>query len=519
MIRDPRVLGRILLPVVVVSVGAIGILVLRARSESVSTKPTAARPEPVLLVEAVRVRVQSVRSENRLSGQVEPVQVATIAAEVGARIVARPREQGDNIVRGGLVAALDDDAARASLDQAIASYDQARATRSQAESEYARAFVETEAARQQAGAQLMLALAGEQKTRRFTRDQELRQAEAGLSQARTDERLARIEAQRYRDLVGQGATAQQMLDRAQADLDAAVARRVSAEQAVSLAREGARSEDITAARAQVETARAGQRIANTRPARLAALRKQIDALRAQEAQAAAQTRQARIHLAKHRVLSPFGGRVLATLAEAGEMVAPSTPLVRVGRIAQVKVTFRVPEASRAALRLGQPVTITADAVAHKAFTGRITLLGFEADQRARTFAIEVTVSNPREDLLPNMVARLRLPLGLAIRRALVPVEAVAIDGATPYVFVLDDNKAVRRDVVLGTPLGDQVEVLRGLAPGQQIAATPQRLTDGARVRVPTPPAPLPRKEGGDEVKADIPPSLPRGGGRGEGQGL
>ncbi len=212
------------------------------------------------------------------------------------------------------------------------------------------------------------------------------------------------------------------------------------------------------------------------------MRKQIDALRAQEAQAAAVVRAARIQKDKHRITSPFAGRILATPAQAGEMLAPGTPIARVGHIARVKVTFAVPEASRAALRLGQAVAITADAVPGKTFTGRITVLGFEADGRARTFPVEVTVRNPAEVLLPNMVARLRLPVGPAATRALIPIDAVATDGADPYVFVLQADRAARRDVTLGAPRGDLVEVTRGLAPGESIAGTPQRLTDGAAVR-------------------------------------
>ncbi len=66
-----------------------------------------------------------------------------------------------------------------------------------------RAAVETDAARRAGPCSVALARAGEQKARSLTRDQGLRQAEAALSQARTDERLARIEADRYRGLVQQ----------------------------------------------------------------------------------------------------------------------------------------------------------------------------------------------------------------------------------------------------------------------------------------------------------------------------
>lgn len=511
-----RIGNRRLLPFVaavpVVVIAAVLFAHGRTRGTAVaqsSHAKTAAASE--LLVEALDVETQSVRKENALSGQVEPDHIATVSAEVGKRILRRPISQGDRVSKGGLLAELDSEAAVAALSQALAAKDQAVAARRQAESDYRRAVVETDAARQQARAQVDQALAGQrqakalvqqatagrQKAQSFTRIQEMRQAEAALSQARTDEKLAKIECDRANWLKREGAVSQQTLDRARATLDGAIAKREAAEQAVSLAREGARQEDIEAATAQVrsaeaqigttsaqlEAARAAQRIADTRDVRLATLRRQIDGLKAQEAQADASVRQARILLDKHRIAAPFTGRVLATLVEAGEMVGPGSPVARLGVIDRVKVTFMVPEATRPGLRVGQPLKITADAVPGTTFIGHIATLGYQADPRSRAFPIEVRVENPRERLLPNMVARLQLSVGEEARRVTIPVGAIATDGNASYVFTLRQGRAVRVNVKLGAPEGDRAEILQGLQPGERIAASPSRLTDGAFVRI------------------------------------
>jgi RND family efflux transporter MFP subunit len=419
-----------------------------------------------------------------ISGQIEPYAVATVSSEVAARVTARPPDRGSHVSTGDLLAALDDASARATLDQALAALAQATAARRQLEEEYRRATQETAAAQDQARAQVAQATAGERKARSFTRAQEQRQAEAALAQAQTDEHLAQIEADRYRRLVEAGAVAQQTLDRAQATYDAAVARRESAEQAASLAKEGARQEDIAAAAAQAAAARAALRGAEARPARLAALREQIAGLRAQEGEAAAAVRAARIALGKHHITAPFPGRVLETRIEAGEMAAPGAPVMKIGDIRQVKATFAVPEASRSALQEGQKVSLTADILAGRTFTGRVRVLGYEADSHARTFPVEVTVANPGERLLPGMVVRLHLNAPAQPHYALVPVASVAADGSGSYVFVLHGDRATRRPVTLGAPVGSAaVEITGGLTAGETIAATPQRLTDGARVHI------------------------------------
>lgn len=491
-----------------VLVGA-GLLVVRAQSRPETAQRTGTRLRPILHVEPITVKVQSVQRENALSGQVEPYHTALIAAEVADRIMARPVRQGDHVEREALLVSLFPDTAQAALRQAQAALRQASADRREAEADYRRASVETDATRQQAQAQVYAAVAdrqraqaltlqaeaGERKTLSFTRQQELLQAEDALTQASTDARLARLELDRVVILVRQGAEAQQALDRAQAACDAAEARRRSAAQGLSLAQEGARSEDreaaaaqVSAARAQIDSAsrqidqaRAGLRIAGTRDTRLAGLRQQVESLRAREAQAHEAVRLAAITLAKHTVRAPFSGRVLAAPADVGDMTAAGALLARLGEVQRVKVTCAVPEVSRPELHRGQVLAVTADALPGRAFRGRITAIGFQADPATRAFPIEITVDNPDEALLPNMVARLNLPLGAPERRLLIPLSAVATDGEAALVYRLQNGRAQKQTVTLGTPVGDNVEVIRGLTAGDQIAATPQRLTDGSEI--------------------------------------
>ncbi|MCW3054831.1 MAG: family efflux transporter, subunit [Chthonomonadales bacterium] len=500
---------------------AICVMVVRAQShanpnvEEDRRASSGASPagETSLLVDAAPVHRVSVTQTNTLVGQIEPYRAATVAAEVAERIVSRPIQRGDRVVQGGVLAMLSAETAETGVLQATHVLDQATAACRQAETDYTRTVVETDANRQQAKAQVEQALAdqerakaqvveavaGERKTLSLTRQQEQHQAEDALAQTRVEERLAKIQRDRQAYLVGEGAVAQDALDRAQAALDSAVARRRSAEQAVSLAKEGARQEDrdsaaalVTAAQArasaaahQVEQARATLRSAETRDTRLAAARRQIEGLRAQEKQAADGVRQTQILLTKHSLHAPFTGRVLATMADVGEMLSPGAPIVRIGEVTRVKATFAVPELSRSALRLNQPVTITVDALPHHSFRGRISALTYQADAKNRTFPIEITVDNPDEALLPNMVAHLTLPVGGSARRLLIPSSAILGNskGGGVCVFVLEQGHARRQEVRLGTPYADYVEVLEGLTGGEQIAAAPQRLSDGVAVRL------------------------------------
>lgn len=493
-------------------IGGLGCLIARQGVNSPASQSAAASGAPAILMDIVHTVRRDAPSQIVLTGQIEPEQTATISAEVNDRILSRPIRQGDRVVQGGMIALLDTRTAETTLAQARAAEAQIVAAIQQTETDYARAEVETDAARMQARAQFEQATAGSRqaqaqaqgadaslrKAKSYTRTQELRQAEAALAQAKTDENLARIEADRYRRLVQQGAVAQQTLDHALATYDSAVARRQSAEESVSLAREGARQEDIAAAQAQleaanaqqssavaqIETARANVRIADTRGNKLASIRRQIDSLRAQRDQAHEAAVRAQIALDKHRIVAPFTGRILAAMVDAGDLLSAGSPVARIGRIDRVKATFSVPEAARPMLRKGQMLALSIDALPGRTVSGRITALGFQADARSRAFPLEVSIENPDETLLANMVVRARLPIGKASGRMLIPSSAVAIDGSQPYLFVVREGKAQRVDVQLGEPVGSRVEITPPLAETESVAATPQRLTDGCAVQTP-----------------------------------
>jgi RND family efflux transporter MFP subunit len=484
------------------------------RNSSGQSKASAlsAPSSPVILVDGFRAQFREVQDSCTISGQIEPMHAATISSEVPDRVVARPVQRGDKVTSGQPIALLFSGSAEASRSQAVGALEQAEAAVRQAEAQYKQAVVETASNVESAGAQVdaaladerraradeAQALAGQRKTARFTRQQELLQAQAALSEARTQENLARTERDRNGNLAREGAVSIQTFDRAQAAFESAESRRVSAEQAVSLAMEGARKEDrdsaeasVQAAKAQVasaqqrvQEARAVLKSAQTRDLRLAEIRTQIEGLQAQQAQAAQNVRQAEIALAKHTVRAPFTGRVLETVVDVGDMVAVGSPVAKIGRIDRVKATFSAPEAIRPSLELGSNFGVTADALGARQFRGRITALGFQADAHTREFPLEITIDNRQERLLPNMVARISLPWSAKIKRLVVPFESVMADpDGTSSVFVISQGRAHRREVRTGVLTSGSVEIASGLAVGETIARTPQRLSDGALVEL------------------------------------
>lgn len=473
---------------------------------------TAANESLPILIDSVTVEQVNHSVASSVSGEVEPFRTTTVASEVGERMISRKVQRGDRVAPGQILALLFDGTAQIALAQAQHEFEQAKSTRMAAETDYQRLIVETDSARSQARAQVEQALsevqrarsgslqanAGQRKALSFTRKQEMRQAEDALAQTKVDEKLALTERNRQNYLLKEGAISRDAMDRVQAAYDSAVARRQSAEQGLSLAREGARQEDRDSAEAQVaganaqvaatehqvEQARASLRVAETRDTRLTAARQQIDTLKAREKETLDAVHSAEVALSKRQILAPFSGRILATTAEQGDMLAPGSQILKVGEIDKVKVVFAAPESIRPGLRVGQVMNITVDSLPGRKFSGEITALGYQADTRSRSFPIEVTVHNQDESLLPSMVARTCFNSGPSVSHILIPSSAITggAHGET-MVYLLKRDHAILREVKLGAPSGDSVEITSGLEIGDSIAAAPQRLTDGAAVRI------------------------------------
>jgi len=132
-----------------------------------------------------------------------------------------------------------------------------------------------------------------------------------------------------------------------------------------------------------------------------------------------------------------------------------------------------------------------DALPGGPFTGTVSAFGGEGSARTRTFPLEVLLANPGEALLPGQSARLSLtphPLShiqahfVGGRGGVVAISAIASDMRGSYVLTVENGKAVRVPVTPGEVSGERVAVPE-LTPGQNVIATPQRVTEGQSVEV------------------------------------
>ena len=156
------------------------------------------------------------------------------------------------------------------------------------------------------------------------------------------------------------------------------------------------------------------------------------------------------------------------------------------QIDPLKVVANISEQYFPNVKVGMPVKLAVDIFPDEEFTGTVSLIYPALDASTRTFTVEVTVPNGNEKLRPGMFARSTFNMGDK-EGIMVPDVAVQkqVGTAERFVYVIEgDSVARRRRVDVGRQVGDRVDILSGVAPGERVAVTAlSKLFDGAKVEV------------------------------------
>jgi membrane fusion protein, multidrug efflux system len=273
---------------------------------------------------------------------------------------------------------------------------------------------------------------------------------------RSGQTMAVIEAEGIR---GQAAGAAAAVASAEANLALA---QQQLESARTLHEAGAMSDlDFRAAQAGYESARA-----------------QLAAANAQAAGAGEQARRA-------TVSAPVAGEVSNREVSQGEAVNPGQTLFTVVNSTQLELAGQVPVDQAVRVRAGAPAEFTVDAYPGRVFRGTVARVEPTADPATRQVGVYLRLPNEDRSLVGGLFATGRVLAGGSEQAVVVPTAAVRGSGANSYVWVVQEGRAIRRPVTIGTRDEAQgvVAIAQGLQAGEQVVVAPGEFEDGASVRI------------------------------------
>jgi membrane fusion protein, multidrug efflux system len=154
-------------------------------------------------------------------------------------------------------------------------------------------------------------------------------------------------------------------------------------------------------------------------------------------------------------------------------------------VSTLLVRVQISELDVSGVRTGEAVEVTADAIPGARYRGTVRRVFPAADSATRMVPVEVALAGAAAARLkPGFTARVTFRLDERPDVLLAPVAALVGASSARAVFVVRGEVAQRQEVRLGHLSGSQVEVLDGLAAGDQVVvAGADDLRDGGRVRV------------------------------------
>lgn len=209
----------------------------------------------------------------------------------------------------------------------------------------------------------------------------------------------------------------------------------------------------------------------------------LDQLEANLMVAKAQVRGAKARLDTLSVKAPFAGTVGLRKVSLGDLVGPETVITTLDDTSLIKLEFGMPESYISDLKPGQQITADSSVFPGRRFTGRVASLDSRVDPITRSIMVIASVPNDDGRLKPGMFLTVRLEKKRD-NVLLIPEEALVPREGRQYVFVVEDGKAMEREVTLGGRAPGLAEVRTGLKAGALVITEgTQRVRSGSAVQI------------------------------------
>ncbi|WP_321348679.1 efflux RND transporter periplasmic adaptor subunit [Halopseudomonas oceani] len=202
---------------------------------------------------------------------------------------------------------------------------------------------------------------------------------------------------------------------------------------------------------------------------------------------------ARLQLSWTRITAPLSGRLGLRKVDQGNLVTGSEAegLVSITQTQPIAVNFTVPEVDVPALREARrgeaalKVEVLDRTEQRVLATGELTTLDNQIDTSTGTLRVRAQFANDDEALFPNQFVNVHLRLKTLDAVVTIPSDAVQFGTERSYVYVVQNDKAYVRNVVLGAATDGRVAVTEGLEPGELVVLEGlDRLRDGKEVNIP-----------------------------------
>jgi len=194
---------------------------------------------------------------------------------------------------------------------------------------------------------------------------------------------------------------------------------------------------------------------------------------------------------KTKIYAPISGKVMKINVEEGEtavmgtMNYPGTVLMTIADLSTMIAVVRIDETDVPQVKLSQPTDVTADALPDSTYPGEVTKIGLMpimsqlTTEKVTDFEVEIEMSEFSSLLRPGMNVKAEIVTSERSDVLTVPIQAVGKrqikDKIAETIFVVQNNKALLKEIALGASSDTDTEIISGIAEGDTIIIGPYRI--------------------------------------------
>ena len=218
----------------------------------------------------------------------------------------------------------------------------------------------------------------------------------------------------------------------------------------------------------------------------------------------AQLLSAQARLNDTSIRAPFAGVLGFREISRGAYIDAGTIITSLDDLSQIKVDFYLPERLFTKINIDQKITAFNTAYDEKAFVGKIIAIDSRIDPKTRSMKVRAIIANPSGKLRPGML--LNISVLLQIEKIFqLPESAIIPIEDKHYVFVVNEEKALRKRIEIGRRHPGFVEISSGLIEGELVVVEGAlKLRDGTAVTI------IDQKDEKPVVKSEMKNSMSQG---------
>lgn len=192
---------------------------------------------------------------------------------------------------------------------------------------------------------------------------------------------------------------------------------------------------------------------------------------------------ARKKLRDAEIRAPFDGFIQERHVAPGQYLRVQAPVMTLVKPNPLRLRAEIPERMSHWVRAGQAIEARTEALPDRSFRGRISRLTPQVKEQTRSFMVEALIDNSDGILKPGLFVRAMVATSKVDQVLLVPEDSLRYAFGIYRVFLVENGKLTGREVKLGDRFDRRVELTEGVRAGDWVAMHPERLREGAAVRV------------------------------------